>query len=72
MPTWGQGQKCQSLALKLKQSKNAEPVISNFRGPKALLPAWVWLHWVEHGDECDGRPAEPLEGVGEVIFRLWG
>lgn len=51
-----------------KQSKIAELVISNFRRPKALLPAWVWLHWVEQGDVHNGWPEEPPEGVGGLFL----
>lgn len=72
MPTWGQGQECLPLAHMYEQNKIAEPAISNFRRPKALLPACVWLHWVEHGGVRGGWPGEPPEGVGRVIFRLWG
>lgn len=68
MHTWGQGQKCLSLAFMEKQSKNAEPVISNFRRPEALLPAWVWLHWVEQGDVHNGWPVEPPQGVGGLFL----
>ena len=68
----GPGAGVSALAHMYEQNKIAEPATSKFRRPKALLPACVWLHWVERGGVRGGWPGEPPEGVGRVIFRLWG